>query len=678
MALEVINVGAVPNDGTGDPIRTAYQKCNSNFAEIYSRAQTNPPATLVGTAGDQAGMYAYDSSYFYWCFQDFDGSSVIWGQISSGIIANLVAGNTSVTLANNGNASVNVTGIADVAVFSASGASISNLAVSGTSTFSGNVSAANLLPLANAAYDLGSPALQWNSLYLNGNTIFLGDAEISVDNDALILTSPGGSEFAVGGTGTGNATGSFGNVVATGNITSDLAVANFFIGDGSFLTNITTVSNVAVSQIANGTTILSVASSGAPLRCTVDGVSDVLVINSSNIAVTGAVTATDTITATGNITGGNLKTAAVTITDTGSITGLSTISLTGNANVGNLTTTGSITATGNVSGGNIQTSGRITATGNISGANLSVSTMTVSGNASIGGSMLASSANIIDATSSTSSTTGALLVSGGIGVGANIFAGGIMSATGNVSGGNLTTVGAVTGNGRALTSLNASNLDTGTVPSGRLSGTYTITVSGSATTAGTVTTAAQPNITSVGSLSSLTVTGNITGGNLITAGLVSLSSITKTGSNGVGNIGSSTSRFNTVFATASTALYADLAEMYVSDRIYEAGTVVIFGGQNEITESKQSCDPAVAGVISADPAYLMNSGQAGDYVLPVALSGRVRCRVKGPVFKGQLLVSSKNGHAEAYQAPPVGTVIGKALQDFHGDQGMIEVVVGLH
>ena len=678
MALEVINVGAVPNDGTGDPIRTAYIKCNSNFAEIYSRAQTNPPATLVGTAGDQAGMYAYDSSYFYWCFQDFDGSSVIWGQISSGIIANLVAGNTTVALANNGNATVSVGGAANVAVFTTSGTTTANLTVSGTSTLNGNVSAANLLPLANVAYDLGSPALQWNSLYLSGNTIFLGDAEISVDNDALVLTSPGGSEFTVGGTGAGNATGSFGNVVATGNVISDLAVANFFIGDGSFLTNITTVSNVAVSQIANGTTILSVASSGAPLRATVAGAPDVLVVNSGNIEVTGAITATGAVTATGNVTGGNIKTAAVTITDTGSITGLSAISLTGNANVGNLGTTGSITATGNVTGGNVTTTGAITATGNISGANLSVSVLTVSGNANVGGSLLASSANIINATDSTSSSTGALLVAGGVGVGANIFAGGVISATGNVSGGNLTTAGAVTGNGRALTSLNASNLDTGTVPSGRLSGTYTITVSGAATTAGTVTTAAQPNITSVGTLSSLTVTGNITGGNLITAGLVSLSSITKTGSNGVGNIGSSTSRFNTVFATASTALYADLAEMYVADSDYGAGTVVVFGGDREITASRQQCDPAVAGVISRDPAYLMNSGQTGDHVMPVALSGRVRCRVKGPITKGQLLVSSYDGHAQACQTPPVGTVIGKALQDFDGDQGMIEVVVGLH
>jgi len=252
---------------------------------------------------------------------------------------------------------------------------------------------------------------------------------------------------------------------------------------------------------------------------------------------------------------------------------------------------------------------------------------------------------------------------------------GNVEVTGNVSGGNIITAGAVTGNGRALTSLDASNLDTGTVPSGRLSGTYTITVSGAATTAGTVTTAAQPNITSVGTLTSLSVTGNVSGGNLITAGLVSLSSIVKTGSNGVGNIGSASNQFNTVFAKATSAQYADLAEMYEADEIYEPGTVVSFGGIKEITISLISNDSKVAGVVSSDPAYLMNATQTGTAV-PVALMGRVHTRVSGSVRKGDLMVSAGDGSAQASAAPQIGTVIGKSLEDFDGDQGMIEIVVG--
>ena len=82
MALQVINVGSAPNDGTGDAIRTAYIKCNDNFAEIYSRVQTTPPTTSTGSAGDSAGMYAFDSTYFYVCIADFDTSSEIWKRVA--------------------------------------------------------------------------------------------------------------------------------------------------------------------------------------------------------------------------------------------------------------------------------------------------------------------------------------------------------------------------------------------------------------------------------------------------------------------------------------------------------------------------------------------------------------------------------------------------------------------
>lgn len=82
MAREVINIGTAPNDGTGDPLRTAFTKCNNNFAEVYSRYQQNVPASAIGAVGDIAGMYAADDTHFYYCFQDWDGSSEIWRQIA--------------------------------------------------------------------------------------------------------------------------------------------------------------------------------------------------------------------------------------------------------------------------------------------------------------------------------------------------------------------------------------------------------------------------------------------------------------------------------------------------------------------------------------------------------------------------------------------------------------------
>jgi hypothetical protein len=84
----------------------------------------------------------------------------------------------------------------------------------------------------------------------------------------------------------------------------------------------------------------------------------------------------------------------------------------------------------------------------------------------------------------------------------------------------------------------------------------------------------------------------------------------------------------------------------------------------------------VAGVVSTNPSYLMNSGQIGDYVVPIALTGRVPCKVTGIVRKGDMMVATSSGRARAEQNPTIGSVIGKALADFDGQDGVIEVVVG--
>jgi hypothetical protein len=144
----------------------------------------------------------------------------------------------------------------------------------------------------------------------------------------------------------------------------------------------------------------------------------------------------------------------------------------------------------------------------------------------------------------------------------------------------------------------------------------------------------------------------------------------------VGNIGSPTRYFNTVHAVATSAQYADLAECYTSDADYTPGTVVVFGGTQEITLATQDADTAVAGVISTNPAYRMNSGLESEYVATVALVGRVPCQVQGPVTKGSLMVSAGNGRARAAVRPEIGTVIGKAVENFDGNVGTIEIVVG--
>jgi hypothetical protein len=127
--------------------------------------------------------------------------------------------------------------------------------------------------------------------------------------------------------------------------------------------------------------------------------------------------------------------------------------------------------------------------------------------------------------------------------------------------------------------------------------------------------------------------------------------------------------------TATSARYADLAENYSSDEDYSPGTVVVFGGDKEITQSTTYMDRRLAGVISTNPAYLMNAGAEG---LPVALQGRVPCKVVGKIEKGDMLVSSAiPGVAAATYSPEMGTVIGKALENYDSQEvGIIEVVVG--
>jgi len=132
----------------------------------------------------------------------------------------------------------------------------------------------------------------------------------------------------------------------------------------------------------------------------------------------------------------------------------------------------------------------------------------------------------------------------------------------------------------------------------------------------------------------------------------------------------------TFIGTATSARYADLAENYLADTEIEPGTVVCFGGEAEVTICNTDGCSKIAGVISTNPAHLMNSDLQGKHVVPVALQGRVYCKVRGPVKKGDMLVSAGDGFARAENSPKIGSVIGKSIENFDGEHGLIEVVVG--
>jgi hypothetical protein len=297
-------------------------------------------------------------------------------------------------------------------------------------------------------------------------------------------------------------------------------------------------------------------------------------------------------------------------------------------------------------------------------------------------------------------TVGTTLSATGNITGANINTAGLASVTGNVIGGNLVTLG--------LANV-ASATVTGNVQAGNLRSTGLISVTGNITSqaniAGSFILGNGSQLTgisaavSVSKISNGTTEANIgaSGGNanisvggtanvvVFTTGTaffisdISVSGIQKIGSNAVGNIGSSSNYFNQVFATATTALYADVAERFAADEVLEPGTVVELGGVKEITRSRQDLSENVFGVISTRPAYTMNGGAGeNDTHPPVAMTGRVPVKCIGQVRKGDRLVSAGDGLARS-AGPGEATafnVIGRSLDNKHtDDMGAIEAIV---
>jgi hypothetical protein len=148
-----------------------------------------------------------------------------------------------------------------------------------------------------------------------------------------------------------------------------------------------------------------------------------------------------------------------------------------------------------------------------------------------------------------------------------------------------------------------------------------------------------------------------------------VTSITKAGTNGTGNIGQSDNKFGTIYGTATSATYADLAEKYLPDADYPVGTVMTIGGEKEVTACRAFS--RAIGVISENPAYMMNSELEGGVY--VALKGRVPVRVVGPCSKGDELVPSEDGNAYATDG---GKVFAVALEDKSGAEvKLVEAVI---
>ena len=401
--------------------------------------------------------------------------------------------------------------------------------------------------------------------------------------------------------------------------------ANIAIG-GSFSGNLISLGNITAS--AGGTSNVAVLSA---LGVGVTGI-----VSASGNVTGGNITTGGTATVTGNVTGGNLA-----------IGGLATI--TGNITGGNITTGGSITATGtgnitgNVNGGNLRTTGLITATGTVTGGNVA------SGGFITAGSTVSSVGNITSAANV---------------AGANVIASVNVSAVGNVAGTYFI------GNGSQLTGI-SSAVSVSKIESG-LSNVQIASANANITMAVSTTS----NVVVV-STTGITTLGSLT----LNTGNAATTAVVNGAGNGVGNIGSSTGYFNRIFAVATSALYADVAERFESDELLDPGTVVELGGSKEITRSRVELSENVFGVISTRPAFTMNGGAGEDDTHPaVAMTGRVPVKVTGIINKGDRLVSAGDGIARAAQPGEATSfnVIGRALVSKPtNDLGTVEAIVSI-
>jgi hypothetical protein len=387
----------------------------------------------------------------------------------------------------------------------------------------------------------------------------------------------------------------------------------------------TTISALTNTNTIDGATVVPADFSGATYKVTANTLGSFITNNATTVSATGNITGSYFIGNGSQLTGVDATqiingTSNVKVNGSG---GNITHTVAGNANIGvwygsGLSITGDLTVTGNA-----------TLTGNILGDRIQNGTSLIdiqsaSGNANIS---IGGTANVAVFATTGAYITGLISATGAI-TGAAITGSSITVSTGNITGGNLILSGAITDSGQLDISTTASN------------GNIVLTPNG---------------------------TGNVN---------IS-SNIMPTSSNATANIGSATAYFNTMFGKATTAQYADLAENYLADAVYVPGTVLDFDGAQEVTLSTRDSSKRVAGVVSTNPAHLMNSTLDGDHVTAVALAGRVPTQVTGTIAKGDLMVSAGNGRARAEANPSTGTVIGKSLENFDGGEGTIEIVISM-
>ena len=476
-------------------------------------------------------------------------------------------------------------------------------------------------------------------LSLTGNLTAVG---LTTNNSA---TARGGIQNTPIGNATAN-TGAFTTITTTSTATvasltsnANITLSGNIIDTGAIAIQTGSNGNIALEPDGTGVIVFAKDATGTSATFTTK-------LTTSNLA-TGAINANGAVTVSSLISNGAVSGTTGTFTTSTTTSALNT----GTLNANSTATVNALASNGAVSG----TTGTFTTSTTTS--TLNTGTLNANGTATV---------NALASNGAVSGTTGTFTTK----VTTSNLATGAVNANGAVTVSSLISNGSVSGTtGTFTTSTTTSALNTGTLNANSTATVNALTSNGAVSgTTGTFTTSTTTSALNTGTLNanstttvaSLTSNANITlSGNIIDTGALAI----QTGSNGninlepngtgvivvtkdirngqanaTGNIGSSTNYFNTVFAKATSAQYADLAEIYQSDNLYNPGTVVIFGGLSEVTVSDKESDTRVAGAISTDPAYLMNAKSNG---VVVALRGKIPVNLIGAVTKGDLLVTSK-------------------------------------
>ena len=512
MGQEIIDIGAAPNDGLGDPIRTAFGFTNDNFTQLFAYPNPAPPSAddLRGKPGDVPGMYAYSSQYFYYCFGTYDGVTLIWSKVPS-LASNALAspgtyianGATQVYTYSNGNVTITVGGASNVAVFTPNGVVVrGGISATGSVSTAGNVTGNYVY--GNGAFLTGIAAT--GATYSNANvasylptysgnignvltTNILASNQISAHGD--IITD---GRFI--GTFQGNITG---NLVVPGSNTQVIYNNNGAANASSGLT---------FNRVGN---VLSVIGSICSPTVNTNRV------NANSMLVSGAVQANTVITSgAGSFSNGIY--AGNSIISTGNISAIGNIygnyifgnfaaNATNAAYAINANTVLSASQPNIFSVGNTLTVGNVFINGISNTANISI----INTHSIVGNTIIANTVNSIAITGTL--YTGAQNNITSIGTLANL------SVTGNIISGNISTGSFVTntftvsGNlssGNNISAPNNLSIGGNTVMQGTLS------VGGNVSTAGSIVIGGTGNIAN-----NLTVGGNISSGSITSNGVVS-------------------------------------------------------------------------------------------------------------------------------------------------------------